>query len=374
LNEIIKLIKKINKINGDISENQTLISTILPLFQVLDWDIFNEERVLFEDTTSTKKRVDATFVGRDRRFIIEAKRFSRRLSMKDFEQLTVYINSDESINFGLLTNGWEYWLADNKGEGLENKLIYKFNVKELTDCDLNLLKKFLSYSARFNIEDITKYIEYIAIGQSFGDKECVKIFEETPEEPTQIDLHPKKEGFDEKKSVKEVERTEEVKIENTSIENEKIENPDNSETKQAEQLSLEVEASAEEVKKKINTSSIDEIVIVPREKGEEVSEYFEVFSKTEVRIFFQEKFHIIRAKDFSTLVIKTLKYVFEKLKDTPALYQGSVDEFDFITETGDRNIQSGKYEEIGNGIFFNSNISSVAKISYLEKLLKFIHD
>ncbi|EJF07730.1 hypothetical protein ThvES_00002060 [Thiovulum sp. ES] len=355
MNEIIKIIRKINRIEKDISENQTLISTILPLFQYLDWDIFDEERVLFEDTTSTKKRVDATFVGKDRQFIIEAKRFSRKLSMKDFEQLTVYINSDEAINFGLLTNGSEYWLADNKGEGLENKLIYKFDVKDLSDCDLNILKKFLSFNAKYDIDDITKYIQYIEIGQSFGDKECLKIYNARREEEKR-NLHPVRENFD-------IEAPK--KIDEKEIEEAKEE---------SEQEDIKEEKSSEEVKKKVNSSDdLDGIQIIEAEAGENI-EYFEIISKSEAKIFFLEQFHIVRDVDFSALSIKILNYVLKKLKETPVLYQDVVSKFDFIVATGDRNIHSGVYEKIGDGVYFNSNVPNVDKIRNIENLLKYLHE
>ena len=44
------------------------------MFRYIGWDIFNENRVIFEDMTSTKKRVDATFVFEDNsKFLVEAK-------------------------------------------------------------------------------------------------------------------------------------------------------------------------------------------------------------------------------------------------------------------------------------------------------------
>jgi hypothetical protein len=357
LNEIIKIIRKINRIEKDISENQTLISTILPLFKYLDWDIFDEERVLFEDTTSTKKRVDATFIGKDRQFIIEAKRFSRKLSMKDFEQLTVYINSDEAINFGLLTNGSEYWLADNKGEGLENKLIYKFDVKDLSDCDLNILRKFLSFNAQYDIDDITKYIQYIEIGQSFGDKECLKIYNaKKEEEKEKRNLHPVKENF-------------EFEIPN-QINEKEIEEV----KEELEQEEVKEEKSSEDPKKKVNSSDdLEEIQIIEAVAGENI-EYFEIMSKSEAKIFFLEQFHIIRDVDFSALSIKILNYVLKKLKDTPVLHQDIVSKFDFIVATGDRNIHSGVYEKIGDGLYFNSNVPNVDKIRNIENLLKYLHE
>jgi hypothetical protein len=363
LNEIIKIIRKINKIEKDISENQTLISTILPLFQYLDWDIFDEERVVFEDTTSTKKRVDATFIGKDRKFIIEAKRFSRKLSMKDFEQLTVYINSDETINFGLLTNGYEYWLADNKREGLENKLIYKFDVKDLTECDLNILKKFLSYDAKYEIEDITKYIQYIEMGQAFGDKECLKIFSVPQEEENKKDdLIPTKEDFNSALPLDDVEN------EINELQNEL------KEELQEEEKTEKVEDSEEPKKKVESSKNLDEVEILDREKDEDENlQYFDLISKNEVKIFFLEQFHIIRDIDFSSLSIKIWKYIFDKLKETPALYQDIVTTFDFIIPTGDRNLHSGVYENIGNGIYFNSNVPHVEKMKNIEAVLKHLH-
>ena len=176
--KVIPIIQKISRIKRDISENQTLISTILPIFRYLGWDVFNENRVIFEDMTATKKRVDATFVFEDNsKFLVEVKRLSHRLAMKDFEQLTIYLNSDDNANFGILTNGIDYWIADNKQDGLEAKRVHVCNIFEMTECDLNILRLFFSFDPPYKLKDMNRYINYIRTGLDFGDKRCEKVLE-----------------------------------------------------------------------------------------------------------------------------------------------------------------------------------------------------
>ena len=76
-------------------------------------------------------------------FLLEAKRVGVELSVKDFEQLTGYLNSDRNTDIGILTNGIDYWVADNrKSGGLEDKKIYQFSLDEVTDCNLEILEYF----------------------------------------------------------------------------------------------------------------------------------------------------------------------------------------------------------------------------------------
>jgi hypothetical protein len=364
--KLIPIIRKINGIEREISENQTVISTILPLFQYLGWDIFDENSVIFEDTTATKKRVDITFIDGETTFFIEAKRLTHKLSMKDFEQLTLYINSDETINFGILTNGVDYWVADNRKEGLEGKKIFEFNIFDLTDCDLTVLRKFFSFSAPFNISDIDSYIHYIQTGISFGDKECRKILEISNFENDKVEDEDGEFQYKSSEALQEEKNSTKPQFE------EKEEESDN----QSEEEELESETPEDEKKdgkkETVESEENQKIDVLKEERDGEVKEFFEFLDKSQAKIYLNGEYHIIGEKDFPALAVKILRYIFQQIKPFPSLYQKTVENFDFIVPGGERGQQSAKYEQIADSIYFNSNINNVTKLKNIESLLKFI--
>jgi hypothetical protein len=409
--KLIPIIQKVNRIKKDISENQTLISTILPILRYLDWDIFNENRVIFEDVTTTKKRVDITLVFEDNtKFIIEAKRLSHKLSVKDFEQLTLYINSDDSVNFGILTNGIDYWIADNKGEGLENKKIYGFNIFEMTECDLSILKLFFSFHAPYKLKDLGRYINYIQTGIDFGDKECEKVldisnFEATKElkfkssEELQITNSQRKPIFEksnfqkstppvfqeDEEDVKEnlfdqvdesdenLESSEEIK--KNDLEVQKVDNFQKPKIEDNETPKIEkTEVVKTEEKKIENHVQPQNIEIFKAENLKGNIEFFELLERNRAKIFFNGEYHIISEENFSTLFVQLLKYLLKKLKSYPALLSKVVSHFEFIVIEKDRNQKSAKYEPIGENLFYNVNINNYTKLKNIESLLKYVHE
>jgi|GEM_PF-1792860 len=408
--KLIPLIKKINGIKKDISENQTLISTILPLFRYLGWDIFDENQVIFEDVTSTKKRVDITFLfDRGDRFIIEAKRLTHKLSIKDFEQLTLYINSDESVNYGILTNGIDYWIADNQQDGLEHKKIYRFNIFELSECDLDILKIFFSYGARHHLENLNRYIEYIETGLEFGDKRCDKILQlgsgadtfESPISPAPRKKKVKQEATDKKLDFEEptpplpqlVEKEDSFELpeiesnyddrSRDSFNDDEIidltdgefsvEDSDSNDSSQevVEEPEVEDKPEEKEVTQPKDDISADEVI--EPEKDSDI-EYFNLIEKSRAKIFLNGKYHIISDSSFSTVFLKILRYTFNNLSTYPVLFSKVVENFDFIVNSNGRTVQSAKYETIFNNYYYNININNYTKIVNLEELLKFIDE
>lgn len=354
--KLIPIIQKINKIKKDISENQTLISTILPIFKYLGWDIFNENRVIFEDVTSTKKRVDLTLVFEDNsKFIVEAKRLSHKLSIKDFEQLTAYINSDESINFGILTNGIDYWIADNKGSGLDEKKIYGFSIFDITECDLNILKLFFSFHPSYKLEDMNRYIDYINIGQYFSQNNCEKVLEI--------------QNFEVEKEL-DIKKFEEIQVEKSikkpKFDNEKITN-----------LLVEKDNSViEEINNiqdtEIQIQSIDFDVEVVKYESDEKIEFFELLERSKAKIFLAGEYHILKDSNFSTLFIQMIKYTLDKIKLYPALFTKIVTEFHFIVERRDGDYKN--LELITDGYFFKTDMNNYTKLKNIETLLKFVQE
>jgi len=382
--KLIPIIQKINRIKKDISENQTLISTILPVFKYLNWDIFNENRVIFEDVTSTKKRVDLTFVfADDSKFIIEAKRLSHKLSIKDFEQLTVYLNSDDSVDFGILTNGIDYWIADNKGRGLDGKKIYGFNIFDITECDINILKLFFSFIPSYKLEDLNRYINYIKTGVDFGDKTCMKVLElKNFEVDKQIEPKISIERTIKPKTVKEIQI--ETNIAKPKFDKldvlEKEENLFSEVVIEKEVKKNEPEVQEEPVieTKKFSTIESDKKNDIDYSEVEVVKadsnnvEFFDLIEKNKAKIYIGGEYHIIKDDNFSLLFVKMIKYTFSKIESYPKLFNKVINEFSFIVKKVERNSQSAKYELISEGYYFNININNYAKLQHIEAILKFI--
>ena len=348
--KLIPIIQKINRIKKDISETQTIISTILPILKYLGWDIFNENRVIFEDVTTTKKRVDITLVFENgSKFIIEAKRLSHKLSIKDFEQLTLYLNSSESINFGILTNGIDYWIADNKRDGLENKKIYSFNIFELTECDLSILKLFFSFSPSYGLKDLHRYIEYIQMGIDFGDKKCEKILNISNFE-ADIEIQPK--------SSKEL-------ISETNLKKPQFE------TKQPKFEDF-LEEKREEEKKEEKEEEIEVEILEPKE-GEE-KKIFEILQTNKAKIYLLGEYHILTDRAFPPLFVKMLKYILKKVKDYPALYKKVVSKFEFIVDEETKEKMEGDFRVIGDGLYYNVDVRGYVMVENIEELLTYIQN
>jgi hypothetical protein len=393
--KLIPLIKKINGIKRDVSENQTLISTILPLFRYLGWDIFDENRVIFEDVTSTKKRVDVTFVfSRGDRFIIEAKRLTHKLSIKDFEQLTLYINSDEDVNYGILTNGIDYWIADNHKDGLENKNIYRFNIFELTECDLDILKIFFSYGARHNLRNINRYIEYVETGLEFGDKKCSKILQLSDDDidDDSVEPTPPPPPLTEKEELIESSKNSKADFSDVS----KFSPPPSIEEKKPVEEVVEPSPNPKSGKKQqdnrtafendtediidltggssepdeVEESSLSADSIIDYNGGE--IEHFNLIEKSKAKIYLNGKYHILSDSSFSTVFLKVLRYLFQNLESMPVLFAKVSQQFDFIVSSENRTQQSAKYEPIFDNYYYNTNITNYIKIVNLEALLKYI--
>jgi predicted type IV restriction endonuclease len=169
--------------NKSLSEIGTIFHLVLPLFKYLDWDVGMSENIIFEETTSTKKRVDIKFTVDKKVFFLEAKRVSLELTNRDFEQLASYLNSDTQADIGILTNGMDYWIADNsiKG-GLEEKRIYRFSIDKISDCDLEILEYFRYPLQR--LEQLPKKVKLEKLKLELDEKSC---------SPIQMDKLEKKE-------------------------------------------------------------------------------------------------------------------------------------------------------------------------------------
>jgi len=156
---------KVTNYKIDISETSTIFHIILPLFEILDWKLEMIENIIFEISTKTNQRIDIKFTSSNKNFLLEAKRFRKKLELKDFEQLTTYLNGDSKTDIGILTNGLDYWIADNRQSGgYEKKLMYKFSLETLSNCDIAILKNF-----QFPLDNLGKLVDEVKF-QKMGKK------------------------------------------------------------------------------------------------------------------------------------------------------------------------------------------------------------
>jgi predicted RNA-binding protein with RPS1 domain len=367
--KLIPIIQKINRIQKDISETQTIISTILPIFRYLGWDVFNENKVIFEDVTQTKKRVDITFLyDNNTKLIVEAKRLSHKLNLKDFEQLTAYLNSDDTADYGVLTNGKDYWIADNNSKGLNDKKIYEFNIFDITECDVNILQKFFSYNAIHELSILKKYIDYIKMGLEFGDKQCVKILDIQNFDEVEIESKTSQELQKKQNSTK-------PKFTSSNQELSLLEPPKSELKKQSFNDFTETEISKSECKneEKIkDENKIEEDITILKPKKDETIKMFELMKKTEVKIYLNDEYHIIKAKNFQDLCEKVLKYTFTKISSFPQLLSKVTTQLSFIKTRNE--IENNKeFKQITEEYYFNSSVENYEKIRNLEELLEFIN-
>ena len=169
------LLEKLNKVvKHNLSETGTIVHIILPIFDFLEWKIGVCENIIFEEKTETNRRVDIKFQTSKNSFLLEAKKLNKKLELKDFEQLTTYLNGDTKTDIGILTNGLDFWIADNRKKGgYSNKNIYKFSLNSFTNCDLKILRCF-----RFpleNLKNLEKIITHQNIEKEIYDLKCIPI-------------------------------------------------------------------------------------------------------------------------------------------------------------------------------------------------------
>jgi predicted type IV restriction endonuclease len=103
--DYLQNIKKENIITYD--EATLKQTTILRIFSLLGWDIFNQDEVKPEYTISGKKVDYALFIESNPKVFIEVKRPGENLSVHQ-EQLLNY-SFMQGIRLAILTNGLTWW-------------------------------------------------------------------------------------------------------------------------------------------------------------------------------------------------------------------------------------------------------------------------
>lgn len=156
--KIKSLSKRILTMKGNIeTEEATKTSTIMPLLQILGYDIFNPEEVVPEFTADVgiKKgeKIDYAIKQNGEPIIlIEAKSINEKLNKHD-SQLYRYFGTTKA-KFAILTNGIEYRFYTDLVESnkMDTKPFFIFNMIELRDTHIQELAKFRKNS--FDVEHV----------------------------------------------------------------------------------------------------------------------------------------------------------------------------------------------------------------------------
>ena len=140
--------KRIELIKDNLqTEEATKTSLIMPLFQMLEYDIFNPLEFVPEYTADigTKKgeKVDYAIIKDDKPVIlIEAKAVNDKLVNHD-AQLFRYFTATES-KFAILTNGivYKFFTDLEEKNKMDEKPFLEINLLDIDDIGINELKKF----------------------------------------------------------------------------------------------------------------------------------------------------------------------------------------------------------------------------------------
>ena len=163
INQIRILSEKIVSLKETITtEEATKTSFVLPLLQILGYDIFNPKELLPEcvsDIGSKKgEKVDyLLYKDNNPTLIIECKKWSEDLNLH-VNQLVRYYHTSK-VKFGLLTNGLEYhFFTDLDQPNIMDTLpFFSFNVLNFSDSDIN---NFIKFSKKlYDIDNIVLMAE-----------------------------------------------------------------------------------------------------------------------------------------------------------------------------------------------------------------------
>lgn len=160
--KILKLKETIN------TEEATKTSFILPLFQILGYDIFNPQELAAEvisDIGSKKgEKVDyVLFKDKSPIIVVECKKWSEDLN-SHINQLIRYYHTSK-VKFGLLTNGIEYRFFTDLEQSniMDQEPFFKFNILDFTENDLDTLILFSKNSfTEKNIISTAENLKYLS--------------------------------------------------------------------------------------------------------------------------------------------------------------------------------------------------------------------
>ena len=156
--QIKQLGDRINKLKDQVAtEEATKSAFIMPMLQILGYDVFNPLEIVPEFTCDigSKKgeKIDyAIFKDGSPLILIECKHWKQNLDAHDAQLLRYYTVS--KAKFGVLTNGIKYRMfadlvAPNK---MDEKPFFEFDVTDMKENQIEELKKF--HKSYFDLESI----------------------------------------------------------------------------------------------------------------------------------------------------------------------------------------------------------------------------
>ncbi|MBD5237721.1 MAG: hypothetical protein HDS62_09405 [Bacteroidales bacterium] len=144
---ILSLAEKIRTLKPKVkSEEATKQSMVLPLLQILGYDIFNPEEVIPEvpcDISGKGDKVDyAISLNDEHMILIECKECHQNIYSHVNQMKKYFVASDARI--AVLTNGIDYlfFTDHDKAHIMDEKPYYSINILDLSDEDITFLSDF----------------------------------------------------------------------------------------------------------------------------------------------------------------------------------------------------------------------------------------
>ena len=97
---------EVNRLRDNLLEKGVECAILVPLFELfMDFDPIADVKYERKAADSTNHYLDFLL---DDKVVVEAKKFGLAFTKEIVEQITKYIALNDDINYGILTNGWEY--------------------------------------------------------------------------------------------------------------------------------------------------------------------------------------------------------------------------------------------------------------------------
>lgn len=168
-NKIRILSEKILKLRDEVkTEESTKTSMILPLFQILEYDIFNPKELTAEfiaDIGIKKGEKVDYLISKNNIpiFLVECKKWNEPI-VEHRGQLLRYYHTSKA-KFGILTNGivYEFFTDSENPNIMDDKPFFTFNFEKFDENDLDMFIKFSKslYDENLILEEVEK-IKYLS--------------------------------------------------------------------------------------------------------------------------------------------------------------------------------------------------------------------